>query len=201
MATTTNRKTFSYSEYRALTEQLVAEGRTTGPNQSEAMAHYTKMNHSRMKRLDKTIELNPELVQAAQNLGDRYSVTVITEAWCGDAAQNVPILAALTKHNPGIKLDLVLRDENLDLMDQHLTNGGRSIPKMLVYNKGTGEVVNTWGPRPAPVQQMVMDYKAQPESERLPYSEFVKEAQVWYNKDKTQTAQQELLAVLNTLTE
>lgn len=199
MVPTTDRKTYSYSEYRALTEQLVAEGRTTGPNQSEAMAHYTKMNHSRMKRLDKTIELSPELIESAQKLGDRYAITVITEAWCGDAAQNVPILAALTKHNPDLKLDLVMRDENLDLMDQYLTNGGRSIPKMLIYDKAAEKVVNTWGPRPAPVQQMVMDNKALPEDERPPYSEFVKEAQIWYNKDKTQSTQQELLAVLNTL--
>ena len=196
MVPTVDRKTYSYADYLALTEQLVAEGKTTGPNQSEAFAHYTKMNLVRMQRLDKTIHLNPDLVQAVRDLGSRYDWTVITEAWCGDAAQNLPIISALAEMNPAINLTLVLRDENLDLMDQYLTNGGRSIPKLLIYDKITGKVVATWGPRPQPVQQMVMDYKHMDPATKPPYMEFVKEAQKWYNKDKTQTLQRELLEVL-----
>ena len=199
MVPTIERKSYTYAEYRALTDQLVAEGKTTGPNQSEDMAHYTKMNQARMNRLDKTVKLNPELVEAVKSLGEGYDWTVITEAWCGDAAQNLPIIAAMAAENPAIELTLVLRDENLDLMDQHLTNGGRSIPKLLIYDKASGEVVNTWGPRPAPVQQMVMDYKQLDPETRPHYSELVKQGQVWYNKDKTQTAQQELLETLNNI--
>ena len=195
MVPTIDRKTYTYSDYLNLTEQLVAEGKTTGPNQSEAMAHYTKMNLVRMNRLDKTVKLDPALIEAVKNLGDRYDWTIITEAWCGDAAQNIPVLAALKEHNPNIDLTLVLRDENLDLMDQHLTNGGRSIPKLLVYEKDSGKVVITWGPRPAPVQDMVVEYKHMDPGRKPPYSEFVKVVQVWYNKDKNRTLQQELLDV------
>ncbi len=196
MAPTIDRKTYTYAEYVALTEKLVAEGRTTGPIQSEAMAHYTKLNLTRMHRLDKTVHLRDELVEAVKALGNRYDWTVITEAWCGDAAQNLPIISALAEQNPEINLSLVLRDDNLDLMDQHLTNGGRSIPKLLIYDKITGQVVTTWGPRPAPVQQMVVDYKHMDKETKPPYQEFVVVVQKWYNQDKTQTLQQELLDVL-----
>lgn len=196
MAPTIDRKTYSYSDYKTLTEQLVVEGKTTGPNQSEAMAHYTKMNMVRMNRLDKTLKLDSALVDAVKGLGDSYDWTVITEAWCGDAAQNLPVISALAEHNSAIDLKLVLRDENLDLMDQHLTNGGRSIPKLLIYKKDTGEVVTTWGPRPAPVQKMVVEYNQIDKETRPPYSEFVKVVQVWYNKDKNKTLQTELLEVL-----
>ena len=197
MTNTTLRTTFSYKEYMALTEKLVAEGKTTGPNQSEAMAHYTKMNLARMRRLNKTLSINEELETAISGLQGNYTFQVLTEAWCGDAAQNVPILAKIVDANPNFKMELILRDDNLDLMDQHLTNGGRSIPKLLVVDEDTKEVVATWGPRPAPVQQMVMDRKHMDESIRPPYSEFVQVVQKWYNKDKTQTAQAELTKVFS----
>ncbi len=199
MLPTLDRKTFSYADYMALTEQLVAEGRTTGPIQSDAMAHYTKLNLVRMQRLNKTLKLDRILVDAVKAMGNRYDWTIITEPWCGDAAQNVPVLAALAVQNPGINLTLVLRDDNLDLMDQYLTNGGRSIPKLLIYEKESGKVVTTWGPRPAPVQQMVIDYKNMDADTKPPYTEFVKEAQNWYNKDKNHTLQQEMLEVFQSL--
>jgi len=47
----------SFQTYYNLTDQLVAEGKTTGPKQTEDLAHYTKLNLSRMKRLAKTASL------------------------------------------------------------------------------------------------------------------------------------------------
>lgn len=196
MTNTTLRTTFSYEEYMALTEKLVAEGKTTGPNQSEAMAHYTKMNLARMRRLNKTLSMGEQLEAVVSGIKGKYTFRVLTEAWCGDAAQNVPILAKIVDAHPHIKMELILRDDNLDLMDQHLTNGGRSIPKLLVVDEETQEVVTTWGPRPEPVQEMVMERKHMDDATRPPYSEFVTVVQKWYNNDKTQTAQAELAAVL-----
>ena len=196
MSHTTTRTTYSFDQYMALTEQLVAEGKTTGPNQSEAFAHYTKMNLQRMRRLNKTTQLTEALQAAVAQVDRPLHFLVLTEAWCGDAAQNIPIMAKMAEANPHIQLEFVLRDENLDLMDQHLTNGGRSIPKMLVNDPETGETLTTWGPRPEPVQKMVLDRKAQPAEEQVPYTEFILQAQKWYNKDKTLTTQAELTEVM-----
>lgn len=197
MALVANRTVYTYQEYLDLTARLLEEGKTTGENHSEDMLHYTRMNQQRMKRLDKKVVLTSELENVVQNLDHKYTLLVLTEAWCGDAAQNVPIMAKIADSTPNIEIRLVLRDENLDLMDQYLTNGGRSIPKMIIIDETSGDVEGTWGPRPAPVQEMVMARKAM--TEKPPYSEFVVEVQKWYNKDKTATAQQELLEVFKDL--
>ena len=187
----------SYQEYREMINQLMAEGKTTGANHSEAMLHYTKMNVHRMDRLDKRTDLIPELEAEVEKLDKKYIFLALTEAWCGDAAQNLPVFQKLAEQYVNFELRLVLRDENLDLMDQYLTNGGRSIPKVVVLDAETLEEVATWGPRPAVPQRMVEEYKKL--EDKPPYQEFTKDLQLWYAKDKTVSTQKELVALIKEL--
>ena len=150
-----------------------------------------------MRRIYKTAKLLPETEAAIANISGSYTWLILTEAWCGDAAQNIPVIQRIADLSPQVKVQYILRDTNLDLMDQHLTNGGRGIPKMIVIDDASGEVVAEWGPRPAHAQQMVMDYKALEETP--PYSEFVKEVQKWYGSDRTVSTQNELIAMLGKL--
>lgn len=183
----------SYDEYMKLITELFEQGKTTGDNQSESMLGYAKMNLQRMKRLTKTVQLNEDLEQVLSNSKTKMIWLVLTEGWCGDAAQNIPVFYAISKAYPNIELKLILRDENLAIMDQFLTNGGRSIPKLIALNHETLEVKGTWGPRPAVAQKMVNDFKKIPNGD---YSEFVKEVQLWYAKDKTNQVQKELKVLL-----
>lgn len=183
----------NYDQYMTLLTDLLAEGKTTGDKQSEAMVGYGKMNVQRMKRLNKTIQLLPELEDVVQGLTRKMTFLVITEGWCGDAAQNVPVFNKLTEHNNQIDVKLILRDENLEIMDGYLTNGGRSIPKLIALDSSTLEVIGTWGPRPETAQVMVSEFK---KIENGDYSEFVKKVQLWYAKDKTNSMQQELITSL-----
>jgi len=180
-----------YPVYYELMEKLVEVGKTTGPNQSESMVHYTKMNLQRMKRLGKKANIQPALIEAFAALPGQYIWLVITESWCGDAAQIVPVFDAIVKELPNTEMSLVLRDELPELMDEFLTNGARAIPKLIILEKDTLEVVTTWGARPTPAQELVNAYKADPNPP--PYSEFSVTLQKWYNKDKTVTTQAELL--------
>ncbi|MFD2922762.1 thioredoxin family protein [Halobacillus naozhouensis] len=86
---------------------------------------------------------------------EQLRAIVITEDWCGDAMLNVPIYLRIAEAG-GIETRFLKRDENLELMDQYLTNGkSRSIPKIIVINKNGGEIFN-WGPR-APKLQAFID--------------------------------------------
>jgi hypothetical protein len=186
--------TMSYDDYTALAEKLAAEGRTSGPNQSESLLAYSKLNLQRMKRLNKTSVPGPVMQAAVKNLPFAMRWVAITELWCGDAAQNLPYIAKLASLSQKITFELVLRDVNLDYMDQFLTNGARSIPKIVMYHAENNNPIATWGPRPALVQAKVMDYKNMT-GEKPAFEDFSTEIHQWYTSNKNAALELELLAI------
>jgi hypothetical protein len=183
-------KAMAANEYLALVERVVEEGKTTGPNQSEDLAGYTKLNFQRMKRVAKTTKSNADLLQTLSDQKHDLAFLIITEAWCGDAAQSVPVFTKLAQES-GVEVKLALRDENPELIDQHLTNGGRSIPIVIALDKSTFKPLFSWGPRPIDLQKIVIAHRDATEP-KAPYSEFVQQVQLWYTKDKQQAIQAEL---------
>lgn len=185
---------YSYEAYRTLIDTLLAENKSTGPNQTESFLEYSKLNVHRMSRLDRTVKISPELQEAVATIDQKWTWLVISEGWCGDAAQNLPVINELAKLNDLIELKVILRDENLDVMDAYLTNGGRSIPKLVALKGEQLEELGTWGPRPAPVQERMVAFKADPQG--LSKEDFNIEIQKWYAKDRTKTIQAEMLALI-----
>ena len=183
---------YTYSEYMHLMETVVLENRTTGPKQSEALAHYTKLNLARMQRLNKTASIHESLREVVDQTDIPQTWYILTEAWCGDAAQNIPTIVAASLSNPLITVRFLLRDENPELMDAYLTNGGRSIPKLIAVDEDFNEIF-AWGPRPAGAQELLREYKANPVKS---YSEFSEDIQRWYIADKTQSLKNELQELL-----
>jgi len=186
-----------YVQYRQLVEEKWNAGEATGENHSESMLNFTLMNMQRMKRWDKTAKLSDVMLERVGNLKKRYLWVVLTEGWCGDAAHNIPVLAKIAEASENIELRLILRDKYLNIMDKHLTNGGRSIPKLIATDKTTGDELGNWGPRPEPAQKLMLDYKKDPSPDKLSYSEFAKQIQLWYARDKAATIQNEFMGLLN----
>ena len=183
----------TYAEYRKLIDDLLDQGQTTGPNQSETMVNYGRLNQKRMKKWEKIAKITPELQERMLDIQRPVTWLVLTEGWCGDAAQNLPFIQKLAELNPLITLKLILRDENHEVMDQFLTDGGRSIPKLIALDSATLSVLGTWGPRPAPMQKLVMENKV---SKAKNYSELNEEMHLWYARDRGITFQNEILAIL-----
>lgn len=181
----------TYAGYVKLIDDLLAEGKTTGPNQSEAMVGYGKLNRQRMRRIEKTLATDPSAVEALRNIDRPQIWLIITEGWCGDAAQNVPVIERLAAESGRIETRYVLRDENLELMDRFLTNGGRSIPKLIALDAETLEVVGDWGPRPQPALELFAKLKA----DGVEKAEILEQIQRWYIADKNQTVQREVAAL------
>ena len=183
------KNTITYQQYRDLVSNLLEENKSTGPTQSEALTNYSKLNDRRMKRLDKTIKITATTAASFAKITKAQTWVVITEGWCGDAAQNLPVLNKLADLTDKIDLKIVLRDDNLALMDLFLTNGGRSIPKLIALDTANN-VLFTWGPRPKTATQMVADYKA---AHGAIDAEFKQDLQVWYNKDKGVSVQEDFI--------
>lgn len=189
----------SYPEYREHLTKLLAEGKTTGPNQGEVYLSAATMNQSRMDRLDRKARFLPEMEAALADLKRPVLLLSITEGWCGDAAQIVPLINHLAENSGQLEHRLALRDEHPELTDHFLTDGGRGIPKILFIDPDTHEVLADYGPRPAPAQEMALDFKYK----RGPYDDYDAyniALHTWYARDKTKTTQLELVEILLNLT-
>lgn len=182
----------SYSEYRTLVSKLINEGKSTGNEQSADLLHYSELNEVRMKRLEKTLKMDSEVLKTLENLKSKQTWLVISEGWCGDAAQILPIIKLMAESSDNIELKIVLRDENNALMAQFLTNGSKSIPKLLLLDENLN-LINHWGPRPEGAKNLILDYKAQ----HGIVDEAAKIAlQKWYLDDKGISTQREIISIL-----
>ena len=183
----------SYPVYRKQVSALLLEGKSTGMNQSDALLHYSMLNDRRMGRLDKKTTLLDTTKEALNKVLKKRTWLLITEGWCGDAAQIAPIIHKMSQESEKLDLKVVLRDENDALMRQFLTNGSRSIPKLIVLNEND-EVLSSWGPRPSIATKMVQDYKEQHGSLD---DDFKRDLQLWYTKNKGENIQQDLISLIN----
>ena len=186
-------RSMSFSEYLDLIDSLLATGKTTGPNQSDTMFNYGKLNRQKMARIGKTLKLEPEIQEQVESLDVDMTWLVITEGWCGDAAQNIPIIEKLAGANHRIKTRYILRDQNPELMDPYLTAGARSIPKLIAIDNATGEVLGTWGPRPEAAQEYFREMKAAGVEKAL----INENLQRWYLADRGRSLQFELVMLLS----
>jgi hypothetical protein len=179
----------SYHEYREIVTQLLKKNKSSGNEQSEELLHYSKLNETRMNRLDKTIFVEKKISQKLNSLHDNYYWLVLSEGWCGDAAQLLPVFNKMANVCDRVELRILFRDENESLMNFFLTNGGKAIPKLLVLEKETLNLKGSWGPRPEGATNLIKSYKQQygvvDETAKT-------ELQLWYLHDKGLSTQNEL---------
>lgn len=147
-----------------------------------------------MDRLDKTTKVLPETELYFSTLDRPLLLLTLTEAWCGDAAQVIPVIEKMASLSEHAETRYILRDEHPMLMEHFLTDGGRSIPKIIALDQRDKTVLGSWGPRPKEVQDMAQERKAS--ALPMPYSEFSVLVQKWYAKDRTVSIQREFLAAL-----
>ena len=185
-------KSMSYDEYVQLFENLVNENATTGNEKTQEQIEFTKLNERRLKRWNKTLKISDDTQNKIKRYNKKTTWLVLTESWCGDAAHIVPVINKVAELNNKINLRLVLRDENEELMNEFLTNGGKAIPKLIALDE-ENKMIGEFGSRPSIAAQLVEDFKK--EYGKLT-PEFKKELQVWYNKDKGESTLEDLIRLL-----
>ena len=159
-------------------------------SEESPFAQYLPQNWQRQSRLDRKLKLNQELVDVLDNIAEPIKWLLITEHWCGDASQINPVIAKVAEVSKGkIDLRIVYRDQNEELIDAHLTDGrSRSIP-ILIQLDEQYRLLKTYGPRPAEAQKLLKALLAEGLDYNIPIHS-------WYAKDKQQSIQSDLVALL-----
>lgn len=190
-------KGFTYSEFSTKVETLLAEGRTTDGNSSESMLEYTKLNIQRTNRWDKRAVLGDELVETLGTLNKKQTWVVLTEGWCGDSAQILPFINKMAELSDKIELRIILREEHPEIMDLFLTDGkSRSIPKLIILDSETLEVLGDWGPRPGVVHS---SYLAERNDVNVGGKIATQNLHLWYARDKGKETQDEINTILKSI--
>ena len=129
-----------------------------------------------------------ELIRTAERLEGRWHLLALSEDWCGDAVNTLPVVARWAEEVDHLDFRVLGRDENPDLMDAHLTDGrSRSIPVVIVYDENFEEV-GWWGPRPGALQEFVLG-----EGRKLDSEERYRHVRLWYVRDRGRTVLEEIL--------
>jgi hypothetical protein len=153
------------------------------------MSGYYQLNWARSTRVDKTYSISDKGVNVLSGMKQKQIWFVITEGWCGDSSQSLPVIAKIAQESKGnIDLHIVSRDAHPALLEQYLTNGSMSIPKLIATDEN-GEELWVWGPRPIPATELFQSLKQQ----NLDKEEIYKNIHAWYAKDKGYAIEQEVM--------
>jgi len=170
----------SFNSYVEITEKFLETTDVNNLNDEEFETYnYIKLNLQRSKRIAKTFKPSEKILEIIHSISEPQTWVVITENWCGDSSQNLPYIAKLAKLNSNIKLVIILRDSNPDIMNQYLTNGTMSIPIWVVFDENNEELFK-WGPRPEKAKEEIKRLKA----EGIVKPELYEKLHLWYGRNR-----------------
>jgi len=158
---------------------------------SQSLLKYTQLNVQRMKRILKTYTPSTEISEVVSDISGKQIWMVITEDWCGDSAQNLPYIYLISRLNSNIVFRIIERDKNQDIMDLYLTKGGRSIPKLVVFDDNMNELFQ-WGARPKEAQDLFTKMK----SEEIEKEKIVEQLHLWYGRNRGKALESEFVELL-----
>jgi hypothetical protein len=185
----------NYATYRAHIQSLLTENKTTGSKQTPELVEFTQLNEQRMHRNEKQFKLNKELSETLSSKESKEYWVLFAEAWCGDCAQNIPIIHKIAEASDStIDLKILIKSEHLNEFQNYLTNGAESIPKLIRFDTEKLEELGVWGPRPLNAQAIAEHWKKNKATQTK--EEFEKELHLWYAKDRGQQLQSEMNQLL-----
>lgn len=153
---------------------------------------FLPMNLQRTRRIYKTYNVPEKIRDILEKINRPQIWMVITEDWCGDSAQSLPIIARYSECNPNITLKIIPRDGNPEIMDRYLTRGKRSIPKLVAFDEKGNELFR-WGPRPAEAQALFERL----EKEGSERAQILKELHLWYGQNRGKAIEEEFFNLLS----
>lgn len=162
----------------------------------EDFVERAEVNRDLWRTMRRHARVPAELAERLRDLAAPRYLLVLLEDWCGDAVNTVPVLDRLAAEVPGLELRVLRRDENPDLMDEHLSGRARAIPVVMVLDEHFREL-GWWGSRPAPLQ----GWYDSAEARALDRADRYREIRRWYARDRGRTTLAEVAALLGVVAE
>lgn len=156
-------------------------------------ALYRRYNWARAEDVRAAYEVSEKLRQAMDTIAAPQQWIVLTEDWCADSAYVLPVIAAAAARSEQVTLRILLRDTHPDVMDRYLTNGTRSIPKLVVLAEDGAELF-TWGPRPVEAAHLRAEVLASTGDGKQASASLID----WYERGGWRQVDAELAALLET---
>lgn len=181
----------NWNQYLDKFKAILNGENSSSPYDKPSYVNYTKLNNSRVKRWTKTGKLTKDAISTLRNLPAKQKWILITEPWCGDTANTVPIINIMANASENIDFSIHLRDSEPFLIDSYLTNGGKSVPMLIIRDENDKDLF-TWGPRPKECQLLVQEYKESCISNQE--KEII--LQDWYRNDKGISTQEEIIELI-----
>lgn len=178
----------SPDEYNEHFSQRVVSAADPTELAQDSYLQYVPLNKQRSARIEKTYTPSDDIRATVQTITSSQTWLIITEDWCGDSSQIVPYILGIASLSPHITVRFLLRDTFPDIMNMYLTNGTKSIPKIIAFDTQTEEELWTWGPRPMQAAQDFLQRKA----DGMPKSENQVLLHTWYARDKGKSIEKEL---------
>lgn len=177
-------KGYKYKEYFEQFEKIINSNDFVEKDGHDL--NHVKLNYQRTSRINKSYNVDASLCAVIKNISVPQIWMVVTENWCGDSAQTLPYIAKMAECNSMIDLRIIERDKNLDIIDHYLTNGTRSIPKLIAFDKEGNELFQ-WGPRPKEAVELVNNAKAEGKNKE----EFLEMLHLWYGRNRGKALEKE----------
>jgi len=181
----------TYAAYLQLMAQRADQTTDGLPDEAAERIEFTRLNLHRSQRIARTYRISAVLSELLDRIDQPQLWLALTEPWCGDSAQCLPYIAVMAQQNPAIDLRLLLRDDNLDIMDKYLTDGKRGIP-VLVAQDAEERQLYQWGPRPVGAQAVFDEGK----TAGLQKPQIMEKLHLWYGRDRGRAVEAEFVAVL-----
>lgn len=156
----------------------------------EGMVRSARRNADLWAAVWKRAAVPDEFLERVAALGGSWHLLVLSEDWCGDAVNTLPVIAKLAEGAANVDMRILARDANPDLMDAHLTGTSRSIPVVIVLDADYAQR-GWWGPRPGALQAWV---KA--DGVKLDAPARYREIRTWYARDRGRTTLDEIVGLM-----
>lgn len=182
-----------FEEYLELTEKISKQDTSILAEYPKIPFEYMHSNALYFNEIFSSVQLHKKVYNYLSELETHLKWTLITEPWCGDAAFSSPYIIMMAQSAEHINLKIALRDKNEHLINQHLNNGGKSIPILVCYD-AQDNFLFRWGPRPAACQTLVNDLPKE-----ISLSEKIEKIVDWYKKDAGEQVQLEIFELLKTI--